>query len=180
MKTNVKTLATILALSASCSLVAMSHADNSIKFTGTVSDTTCTATIDNGVSAIEMGTVSVADLKANTYSAAKNFSFTLTDCPTDAGALTKARITFGGEADTFNSDYFKNQAPTSPAPATNVAVAIFDNAGVIQKNNTEGSDIDISSGEATVPFTVKMAKSGGSDPTKGPVLTTVTYNVTYY
>ncbi|VUT01375.1 fimbrial protein [Klebsiella huaxiensis] len=178
MKTNVKTLAKILALSAGCSLVAMSHAGNTIEFTGTVSDTTCTATIDNGVSAIEMGTVSVADLKANTYSAAKNFSFTLTGCPTDEGSLTKARITFGGEADTFNSDYFKNQA--SASPATNVAVAIFDNAGVIQKNNAEGSDVDISSGEATVPFTVKMAKSGASDPTKGPVLTTVTYNVTYY
>lgn len=177
MKTNVKTLAKILALSAGCSLVAMSHADNTIKFTGTVSDTTCTATIDNGVSVIEMGTVSVADLKANTYSSAKNFSFTLTGCPTDEGSLTKARITFGGEADTFNSDYFKNQASS---PAANVAVAIFDNAGVIQKNNTEGSDVDISSGEATVPFTVKMAKSGASDPTKGPVQTTVTYNVTYY
>ncbi len=108
MKTNVKTLAKILALSAGCSLVAMSHADNTIKFTGTVADTTCTATIDNGVTAIEMGTVSVADLKANTYSAAKSFSFTLTGCPTDAGALTKAKITFGGEADSYNSDYFKN------------------------------------------------------------------------
>lgn len=177
MKTNVKTLAKILALSAGCSLVAMSHADNTIKFTGTVADTTCTATIDNGVTAIEMGTVSVADLKANTYSAAKSFSFTLTGCPTDAGALTKAKITFGGEADSYNSDYFKNQASVSPA--TNVAVAIFDNAGNLQKNNTEGSDVDISTGEATVPFTVKMAKSGAADPTKGPVSTTVTYNVTY-
>lgn len=178
MKTNVKTLAKILALSAGCSLMAISHADNTITFNGTVSDTTCTATIDNGVSSIEMGTVSVADLKANTYSAAKNFSFTLTGCPTDDGALTKARITFGGEADNFNSDYFKNQA--SASPATNVAVAIFDNAGALQKNNAEGSDVDISSGAATIPFTVKMAKSGSSDPTKGPVKTTVTYNVTYY
>jgi hypothetical protein len=101
MKTNVKTLQKILTLSAGCSLVAMSHADNTITFTGTVSDTTCTATIDNGVSSIDMGTVSVADLKANTYSAAKSFSFTLTDCPTDAESLTKARITFGGEADTL-------------------------------------------------------------------------------
>ncbi|MGM1330897.1 fimbrial protein, partial [Klebsiella michiganensis] len=74
--------------------------------------------------------------------------------------------------------YFKNQAPVSPA--TNVAIAIFDNAGVVQKNNTEGSDVDISSGEATIPFIVKMAKSGAADPTKGPVQTTVTYNVTYY
>lgn len=178
MKTNVKTLAKILTLSAGCSLVAMSQADNSITFTGTVSDTTCTATIDNGVSSIEMGTVSVADLKENTYSAAKSFSFTLTGCPTDAESLTKARITFGGEADKFNGDYFKNQA--SASAAENVAVAIFDNAGVIQKNHTEGSDVDISSGGATIPFTVKMAKSGSSDPTKGSVSTTVTYNVTYY
>lgn len=179
MKTNVKTLAKILALSAGCSLVAMSHADNTIKFTGTVSDTTCTANINNGANTIEMGTVSVTDLKDNTYSAAKNFSFTLSNCPTgEEGALTKARITFGGEADTFNSDYFKNQASVSPA--ANVAIAIFDNAGVVQKNNTEGSDVDISSGEATIPFIVKMVKSGAADPTKGPVQATVTYNVTYY
>ena len=178
MKTNVKTLAKILALSAGCSLVAMSHADNTIKFTGTVSDTTCTATIDGGVSSIEMGTVSVADLSANTYSAAKSFTFNLTGCPTDEDSLTKARVTFGGEADTFNSDYFKNQA--SGTPATNVAIAIFDNAGALQKNNTEGSDVNITSGSATIPFTVKMAKSGAAAPTKGPVSTTVTYNVTYY
>jgi type 1 fimbria pilin len=37
---------------------------------------------------------------------------------------TPARITFGGEADKFNSDYFRNQA--TGTPATNVAVAIFD------------------------------------------------------
>ncbi|MBM1115505.1 MAG: fimbrial protein [Klebsiella michiganensis] len=179
MKTNVKTLAKILALSAGCSLVAMSHADNTITFTGTVADTTCTASIDNGVSSIELGTTSVADLKANTYSAAKSFSFTLTGCPAAAeGGASKARITFGGESDTYNSDYFKNQA--TGTPATNVAIAIFDNAGLVQKNNTEGSDVDISSGEATIPYTVKMAKAGTADPTKGPVKTTVTYNVTYY
>ncbi|MBR7533594.1 fimbrial protein [Klebsiella michiganensis] len=179
MNFSVKTLAKILALSAGCSLVTLSQAANTITFTGMVSDTTCTANINNGANSIEMGSVSVADLKANTYSAAKNFSFTLSNCPTgEEGTLTKARITFGGEADTFNSDYFKNQAPVSPA--TNVAIAIFDNAGVVQKNNTEGSDVDISSGEATIPFIVKMAKSGAADPTKGPVQTTVTYNVTYY
>ncbi|CAM6385855.1 fimbrial protein [Klebsiella quasipneumoniae] len=178
MKANFKTLAKILALSSGCSLVAMSHANNTIDFTGTVAETTCSASIDNNASSIEMGTVSVADLTANVYSAAKNFSFTLAGCPTGEGALTKARITFGGEADKFNSDYFRNQA--TGTPATNVAVAIFDGAGVLQKNNTEGSDVDISSGEATIPFIVKMAKSGSSAPTKGPVKTAVTYNVTYY
>jgi type 1 fimbria pilin len=76
-----------------------------------------------------------------------------------------AKVTFGGEADTTNSDYFKNQATDSPA--TGVAVAIFDNKGALQKNNTEGSDVDISSGTATIPFTVKMAKSGAAAPTKG-------------
>ena len=105
MKANFKTLAKILALSSGCSLVAMSHANNTIDFTGTVAETTCSASIDNNASSIEMGTVSVADLTANVYSAAKNFSFTLAGCPTGEGALTKARITFGGEADKFNSDY---------------------------------------------------------------------------
>jgi type 1 fimbria pilin len=54
MNFSTKTLAKILALSAGCSLV-LSQAANTITFTGTVSDTTCTATIDNGVSSIEMG-----------------------------------------------------------------------------------------------------------------------------
>lgn len=115
MKANFKTLAKILALSSGCSLVAMSHANNTIDFTGTVAETTCSASIDNNASSIEMGTVSVADLTANVYSAAKNFSFTLAGCPTGEGALTKARITFGGEADKFNSDYFRNQATGTPA-----------------------------------------------------------------
>ena len=174
-----KTLAKILASSAGCSLVTLAQAANTITFTGKVSDTTCTATIDNGVSSIEMGTSSVADLDTNTYGAAKSFSFTLTGCPkTTEGGNALARVTFGGEADTTNSDYFKNQAAESPA--TGVAVAIFDNKGALLKNNTEGADVDISSGAATIPFTVKLAKSGTATPTKGAVQTTVTYNVTYY
>ncbi|HID9123021.1 TPA: fimbrial protein [Klebsiella michiganensis] len=179
MNFSTKTLAKILALSAGCSLVTLAQAANTITFTGKVSDTTCTATIDNGVSSIEMGTSSVADLDTNTYGAAKSFSFTLTGCPkTTEGGHALARVTFGGEADTTNSDYFKNQAAESPA--TGVAVAIFDNKGALLKNNTEGADVDISSGAATIPFTVKLAKSGTATPTKGAVQTTVTYNVTYY
>ncbi|WP_163461593.1 fimbrial protein [Klebsiella michiganensis] len=179
MNFSTKTLAKILALSAGCSLVTLAQAANTITFTGKVSDTTCTATIDNGVSSIEMGTSSVADLDTNTYGAAKSFSFTLTGCPkTTEGGNALARVTFGGEADTTNSDYFKNQAAESSA--TGVAVAIFDNKGALLKNNTEGADVDISSGAATIPFTVKLAKSGTATPTKGAVQTTVTYNVTYY
>ncbi|PNO42994.1 fimbrial protein [Klebsiella michiganensis] len=179
MNFSTKTIAKILALSAGCSLVTLAQAANTITFTGKVSDTTCTATIDNGVSSIEMGTSSVADLDTNTYGAAKSFSFTLTGCPkTTEGGNALARVTFGGEADTTNSDYFKNQAAESPA--TGVAVAIFDNKGALLKNNTEGADVDISSGAATIPFTVKLAKSGTATPTKGAVQTTVTYNVTYY
>ena len=56
----------------------------------------------------------------------------------------------------------------------------IDEAGNVMKNNEEGSDVDISSGAATIPFTVKMVKSGDADPTKGTVQTTVTYNVTYH
>ncbi|MDU4347929.1 MAG: type 1 fimbrial protein, partial [Klebsiella michiganensis] len=69
MNFSTKTLAKILALSAGCSLVTLAQAANTITFTGKVSDTTCTATIDNGVSSIEMGTSSVADLDTNTYGA---------------------------------------------------------------------------------------------------------------
>lgn len=32
---------------------------------------------------------------------------------------------------------------------------LFDEAGNVMKNNEEGSDVDISSGAATIPFTVK-------------------------
>jgi type 1 fimbria pilin len=40
---------------------------------------------------------------------------------------------FGGVSDTANSDYFKNQA--TDEPATGVAVALFDEAGNVMKNN---------------------------------------------
>ena len=160
-----------------CSAVYQLH-DNTITFNGIVSDTTCTATIDGGVTAIDMGTTSVADLKAYTFGAAKNFSFSLADCPTaEEGGNSIARVTFGGVSDTANSDYFKNQA--TDEPATGVAVALFDEMAMM-KNNEEGSDVDISSGAATIPFTVKMVKSGDADPTTGTVQTTVTYNVTYH
>ncbi|HBY4036625.1 TPA: type 1 fimbrial protein [Klebsiella pneumoniae] len=197
MKMSKKFLAGALIFSACSALSTVAQADNTITFNGIVSDTTCTATIDGGVTAIDMGTTSVADLKAYTFGAAKNFSFSvadlkaytfgaaknfsfsLADCPTaEEGGNSIARVTFGGVSDTANSDYFKNQA--TDEPATGVAVALFDEAGNVMKNNEEGSDVDISSGAATIPFTVKMVKSGDADPTKGTVQTTVTYNVTYH
>ncbi|EPY5183433.1 TPA: fimbrial protein [Klebsiella pneumoniae] len=179
MKMSKKFLAGALIFSACSALSTVAQADNTITFNGIVSDTTCTATIDGGVTAIDMGTTSVADLKAYTFGAAKNFSFSLADCPTaEEGGNSIARVTFGGVSDTANSDYFKNQAIDEPA--TGVAVALFDEAGNVMKNNEEGSDVDISSGAATIPFTVKMVKSGDADPTKGTVQTTVTYNVTYH
>lgn len=96
----------------------------------------------------------------------------------EEGGNNSARVTFGGVSDTANSDYFKNQATEDAA--TGVAVALYDEAGSLMKNNEEGSDVDISSGAATIPFTVKMVKSGSGEPTKGAVQTTVTYNVTYH
>lgn len=64
MKLKAKTLAKILTLSAGCSLVTMAQAANTITFTSAVSDTTCTANISlRGANSIEMGTVSVADLR---------------------------------------------------------------------------------------------------------------------
>ncbi|MDU6316344.1 MAG: hypothetical protein E6580_12455, partial [Enterococcus faecalis] len=77
-----KILAGALIFSACSVLSTVAQADNTITFNGVVSDTTCTATIDGGVTAIDMGTTSVADLKAYTFGAAKNFSFSLADCPT--------------------------------------------------------------------------------------------------
>ena len=74
-----KFLAGALIFSACSALSTVAQADNTITFNGIVSDTTCTATIDGGVTAIDMGTTSVADLKAYTFGAAKNFSFSLAD-----------------------------------------------------------------------------------------------------
>lgn len=82
MKMSKKFLAGALIFSACSALSTVAQADNTITFNGIVSDTTCTATIDGGVTAIDMGTTSVADLKAYTFGAAKNFSFSLADCPT--------------------------------------------------------------------------------------------------
>lgn len=111
MKMSKKILAGALIFSACSVLSTVAQADNTITFNGVVSDTTCTATIDGGVTAIDMGTTSVADLKAYTFGAAKNFSFSLADCPTaEDGGNSIARVTFGGVSDTANSDYFKNQA----------------------------------------------------------------------
>ena len=81
MKMSKKILAGALIFSACSVLSTVAQADNTITFNGVVSDTTCTATIDGGVTAIDMGTTSVADLKAYTFGAAKNFSFSLADCP---------------------------------------------------------------------------------------------------
>ncbi len=89
MKISKKYALSALAISASCMLSTFTQAaSNTITFNGTVSDTTCTATIDGGVTSIEMGTTSVADLKANTFGAAKNFSFSLANCPTTEEGAT--------------------------------------------------------------------------------------------
>lgn len=154
------------------------QAANTITFNGTVLDATCTVALDGGTTTVEMGSVSKTDLEANSFSAAKDFKISLTGCPTtDEGVPTKAKITIDGDTDTTNPDYFKNAGA-----ATGVAIAIYEGSsgasGTAVKSHTEGSEIDISSGAAIVPYVVKMAKVGTVG--QGGVTSTVTYNVTYY
>ncbi|MDR8469935.1 type 1 fimbrial protein, partial [Acinetobacter baumannii] len=54
MKMSKKFLAGALIFSACSALSTVAQADNTITFNGIVSDTTCTATIDGGVTAIDM------------------------------------------------------------------------------------------------------------------------------
>ncbi len=114
-------------------------ASNTITFNGTVSDTTCTATIDGGVTSIEMGTTSVADLKANTFGAAKNFFHfhSLTVLLLKKGGNAVARITFGGEADAANSDYFKKTEGHEFCCFRRCGRHFFDNEGNLLKKITK-------------------------------------------
>lgn len=177
MEIKLKSIISLLVISATSLSINTANAENTIIFNGAVSDTTCAVVLTGGASTIELGATSVADLTANNMGAPKSFSFAFTGCPAVAdGGYGTAKMTFSGNSDT-NPDYFKNEAASDPA--TGVAIVILDGAGTVVKNNTAGSNIDVSSGGVTVPYTARLVKSGAAAPTKGPVQTTVTYNVTY-
>lgn len=92
---------------------------------GTVVGSTCTVSNSNAGNAIDLGNVGVAVLGSSNSAWIWNpFSITLETCPTN---MTQAVITFSGQPDPNNGEYFINTAAVtdgSPDVASNVAIQI--------------------------------------------------------
>ncbi|MFK3710500.1 fimbrial protein [Leclercia adecarboxylata] len=152
-----------------------SAANNEVTFIGTVLDTACTVTVNNGNSTVDLGGTLKSDLsQQGDTGAPKKFSILLSACP--AEGPTTAWIKFTGQTD-GNDGWFKNTATASAA--TNVAVMIKQGETIVEAN--DGNDaiaIPATGGDVNVDYTAQLVATAAG-ATKGTVSSTLTYNVSY-
>lgn len=153
---------------------------NMLTFTGSVIDSACTVTINNGTNTVPLGSTVAKDIAAAGQTGApKTFDIELTGCPVaGAGVPTKAYVKFSGTTDGDNS-YFKNSI-TGATAATNVAIILKDATGAAIQNNDANTAFDLpaAGGDITAAYTASMIATAAL-PTKGDVSTSVTYTVSY-
>jgi len=175
MKVNLLNGSVVVLLASLGSVTQATAANNEVTFVGSVLDTACTVTVNDGKSTVDLGGTLKSDLAAQGDTGApKSFSILLSGCPTDGP--TAAYIKFSGETDGNNS-YFKNTATSSAA--TNVAVLIKQGETTVEAN--DGNDaitLPEAGGDVNVDYTAQLVATA-TGATKGAVSSTLTYNVSY-
>ncbi|MBA0034905.1 type 1 fimbrial protein [Pantoea sp. BIGb0393] len=118
-------LSAVIAVS---SLTTFAHAsDGTINVTGTISDTTCTINAGSVSIDVDFGTVSSrAFTGPGSTAGIEPIKIDFDSCP---ASITSAAVSFDGTSDAVNSNLF---ALTSAAPATGVAVGLYEADGATE------------------------------------------------
>lgn len=182
-----KKIIAFAALSSVFAVSAVQAAGNgTINFTGAVNNQTCNATV-NGATGATAAAVTLPTVQANILATAGStagqtaFKMDVTGCaatnPTGAGTV-KAFFEKGANVDA-NGRLINTATAT---PASNVSLQLIDgtgnvpiNAGDISQNT--GNFVTISSGNATLPYSVRYYATGAA--TAGAVTSSVTYSLIY-
>ncbi|EOB9989643.1 fimbrial protein SthA [Cronobacter sakazakii] len=166
----------IAVLAALCASEAALANSQTITFNGKVLDAACTVTVGDGSSTVELGETVKSDLvnKGDT-GAPKLFTITLSSCP--AGSPAKANIKFNGETDGDDS-YFKNIATTDAATNVGVLLKQYGTDTVYVNDGNTDITLPAEGGDVTVDYTAQLVATG-TGVTKGNVVSTLTYSISY-
>lgn len=176
-----KLVLSALASSVLLSANAMAADEGTITFEGLITETTCNVDIGgNGADAtIPMRSAHPSELATSGRTAGDTrFVMNLTDCT--GGLTAKAHFLYGENVTAEGR--LSNAAATDPA--RNVTLQLVDgqdssviNIGDYSQNSHLAGYVDITSGSASLPYTVRYHSEGGT--TAGNVASSVEYRLTY-
>lgn len=151
-------------------------ADGTIKFTGSISDTTCTVTPTTQNQNVILGTVSSSAFAAIGDTAAPTkFSIDLENCP---ATVTAASVKFDGPIDADDSNLLA--LTTASGQATGVAVGIYEqDAATLIPIATDSASKPLSStGVNTYNFIAKYVATKAA-VTQGPANAATNFTIAY-
>lgn len=181
-----KKIAIMAAMGAVFATGVQAAGNGTINFTGKVVAQTCDASV-NGTATPATATVALPTVQSNVLAAAGNtagqtsFNMALTNCATLTGANTvKAYFEKGATVDA--NGRLINQTATGSGGASNVVLELVDGTGNTairagDASQSTGNYVAITSGAATLPYSVRYYATGQS--TAGTVTSNVTYSLIY-
>ncbi|EJL81377.1 fimbrial protein [Pantoea sp. GM01] len=157
------------------SLTTFAHAsDGTINVTGIILDSTCTINTSSVAIPVNFGTVSSrAFTGVGSTAGIEPIKINFDSCPT---SITSAAVSFDGTSDAVNSNLF---ALTSAAPATGVAVGLYeaDGATEIPYGSTSKS-VPLTTAGGTLSYFAKYVQTATS-VTAGSADTVINFTVKY-
>jgi major type 1 subunit fimbrin (pilin) len=144
-----------------------------INFTGTIIASACS--LNNGTPlVVPLGTHSLAAFTGSGSTTGKrNIDLNLTGCP----ASLTATITFQGTEQPGATTLL--QLTTAGTPATNIAIALFEEDGTPLPINTASSKLHLLTGTDNITYKAAYQQYGASTPTAGPAPGTAILDIQY-
>ena len=159
-------------------------AGGTITFNGTVTDTTCDVTTNNGSDfTVNLDPITTTQLKTNVgvvTEGAKQFTMKVSGCTGFSTADESLKVTFTSSNVSDDQRYLTNYSGTAEGvgialTSDGTAVVAFDTA---LDTSLKGSDTSTSTG-ADITYYANYYNYGGSNVTTGSVITTATYTFNY-
>lgn len=122
--------------------------DGVVSISGTIQDNTCEISSDSQDKVVYMGAVPVKEFTiAGTRSNAIPFNINLKNC---GPAASEVSITFVGEENSINTDYFS--IDSGEGSSKGIALAIYDDKGILISPNEESTGYLINPKQDSVEF----------------------------
>lgn len=183
------------AMSVPCAMASTDEgvAGGTITFNGSVSDTTCDVTTNNGSDfTVNLSPVSTEDIGTTTgviSSGATEFTISVAGCEgydASSSAAQDLDITFTGSNVSDDEQYLKNSSGTANGVGiaitndgtTTVALDQAVSTGLSTTSSTDGSVFD-QGAEGTITYYANYYNYGGETIEPGSVVTTATYTFSY-
>lgn len=183
------TLLASLIMTMGATSMAQAASSGTINFTGQITDTTCTVTVNGGSGAdgtVALPTVGTAALTTAAQTAGTvNFHLTLTDC-TAADGMTSGTVFYeSGATVNGTTGNLIQQTAQADGGATNVELQLLDGktgsaikvGDSSQLTSNSYVTLPAAGGSIDIPYSVQYYATGAT--TAGPVTSSVEYSISY-